>query len=257
MIINLIRKHYYKLLIRYTVFKKYKLRSPTESKLNPPKPESMKFRKTVAVTDDHLIFRKGFIGLLREHKHLDIVFEAENGKDLIDQLKDTQPDVIFLDIQMPKMNGIEAAIYIREKYPAIRIIILTSHYDEELMYHLIEKGVHGFFSKNTPIEELITAIDKVMAQGFCFNFEVANAMAKGILINNKLRPEFRASKLSLREQEVVKLICKELTNREIADQLCLSARTIDTYRDKIFAKTGVKNAVGLAFYALKYGLIDM
>ncbi|MGZ4038315.1 MAG: response regulator [Bacteroidia bacterium] len=217
----------------------------------------MKFKKTIGVVDDHLIFRKGLIGLFKEHKHIETILEAENGRDLLEKLKMQQPDIIFLDVDMPHMNGIDTTIHLKEKFPSIKIIILTSNYDEELMYHMIEYGVHGFFSKNASLDDLLNAIQSVTDKGYCFNFDATKAMVKGIVLNNKIRPEFRSLKLSGREVEILKLICKEHTNREIADKLCLSMRTIDTYRDRIFEKTGVKNAVGLVFYALKYGLVDM
>jgi DNA-binding NarL/FixJ family response regulator len=252
-----LRLYYFKLRICLALFKKKLIKKLcSKENSNFQKLDTMKFKKTIGVIDDHLIFRKGFIGLLEQYKHLDVTLEAENGKDLIQKLATHQPNVIFLDIDMPIMNGVEATIYIRERFPAVKIIILTSHYDEELMYNMIEKGVHGFFSKNTDIDKLVDAIKIVMDREYCFNYDVTKAMAKGIIINNKLKPEFKITNLSAREIDVLKLICKEHTNKEIADKLCLSIRTIDTYRDKIFAKTGVKNAVGLAFYGLRYGLID-
>lgn len=216
----------------------------------------MKFKKTIAVVDDEILFRKGFISLLNEYKHLEVAFEAENGKDLLEKLRVRQPDVIFLDVEMPIMNGIEATEQIRKRYPQLKIIILTSYATKELMFTLIEKGANAFLSKNTEVKVLIKAINQVMEKGYYFDYETSQAMAMGILEANKPKPSFKQPKLSSRELEVLKLICKEHTNREIADILCLSPRTVDTYRENIFEKTGSKNAVGVALYAVKNKLYD-
>jgi DNA-binding NarL/FixJ family response regulator len=217
----------------------------------------MKFKKTVAVVDDEFLFRKGLIKILSEYKHLEVIMESENGKDLTEKLKVRQPDVVLLDIEMPIMNGIETTEFIRKRYPHLKIIILTSYATKELMFSLVKKGANAFMSKNTEIKIIIKAIDQVVDKGFYFDYEISQAMATGIMELNKPKPEFTTPKLSNRELEVLKLICKEHTNREIADILCLSPRTIDTYRESIFQKTGSKNAVGVAFYAFKHKLFDL
>jgi DNA-binding NarL/FixJ family response regulator len=217
----------------------------------------MKFKKTIAIVDDEILFRKGLISILSDYKHLEVAFEAENGKDLLEKLRVRQPDVIFLDIEMPVMNGIEATENIRKRYPHVKIIILTSYASKELMFSLIEKGAHAFLSKNTQIRILVKAINEVIEKGYYFDYETSQAMAMGILDSNKPKPSFKQPKLSSRELEVLKLICKEHTNREIASIMCLSPRTIDTYRENIFEKTGSKNAVGVALYAIKNKLYDL
>lgn len=216
----------------------------------------MKFKKTIAIVDDEILFRKGFRVLLEDYKHLEVIIESEHGKDLMDKLKVRQPDVVILDVEMPVMNGVETTEAIRKRYPKLKIIMLTSFATKELMFSLIEKGANAFLSKNTDIKTIIRAIDQVVDKGYYFDYETSQAMAAGIVELNKPKPVFKQAKLSSRELEVLKLICKEHTNREIADILCLSPRTIDTYRENIFQKTGAKNAVGVAFYALKNKLYD-
>jgi DNA-binding NarL/FixJ family response regulator len=216
----------------------------------------MKFKKTIAIVDDEILFRKGLISILSQHKHLEIIIESQHGKDLLEKLKVRQPDVVLLDIEMPVMNGIETTELIHKKYPNVKIIILTSYATKELMFSLIKKGANAFMSKNTEIKTIIRAIDQVVDQGYYFDYETSQAMVAGIKELNKPQPEFEQPKLSARELEVLKLICKEHTNKEIADILCLSPRTIDTYRESLFQKTGAKNAVGVAFYAFKYRLIE-
>ncbi|MBN8693523.1 MAG: response regulator transcription factor [Bacteroidetes bacterium] len=215
----------------------------------------IKFKKTIALVDDHFLFRKGIKALLQEYKHIDVLFEAENGKELIEKLKVRQPDVILLDIEMPEMNGMEATEIVREKYPHVKIIILTSYYEQELAFKLMEKGVNAFLSKNTKTEEIIKAINSVISEGYYFDYEVSVALAKGLSVTRKIIPDKNAPKLSKRELEVVKLICNQHTNREIATIMCLSPRTIDTYRESIFQKTGAKNSVGVALFAFTHRLI--
>lgn len=216
----------------------------------------MRFKKTIAVVDDEFLFRRGLISLLDEYKHVEVLFEAENGKELLEKLKVRKPDVILLDVDMPIMDGIETTEKIRERYPDIKIIILASGRSTDLMYTLIEKGASAFLTKNTETKVITKAISEVAEKGFYFDFDISKALAAGLVQKGKKKMPASFTKLSDREMEVIRLICQQLTNREIADKLCLSPRTIDTYRENIFEKIGCKNAVGVAMYAVKYKLFD-
>lgn len=213
-------------------------------------------KKTLAIVDDHFLFRKGLISLLKEFKELSVIIEAKDGQDLVDKLKTKHPDVILLDIQMPVMDGIEAIIQVRKKYPDIKIIVLTMHSEEQMIFHLMEKGANGFLPKDTDIEIVVDAIYSVIEKGYYFNDKISKAMIKGVTENKKALLPTHLSALSAREIDVVRLICKQKTIKEIAEELCLSPRTIDTYRENIFHKTGAKNIVGIAFYAIQYNLLD-
>jgi DNA-binding NarL/FixJ family response regulator len=217
----------------------------------------MKFKKTIAIIDDEFLFRRGLVNLLEEYKHIDVLFEAENGKDLLEKLRVRKPEVIIMDIDMPVMNGMEATEVVRDRYPEIKIIILTSGSSPEMMYALMEKGANAFLTKNSEVKVVNKAINEVIEKGFYFDYEISKALANGICKKGKEVLPVQSVQLTERELEITKLICKQLTNREIADRLCLSPRTIDTYRENIFEKTGSKNAVGLAFFAIKYKLVDL
>jgi two-component system response regulator DegU len=216
----------------------------------------MKARKTLALVDDHDLFLKGLNSLLKEYEELEILFQATDGNDLLNKLKNKQPQVILLDIRMPGMDGIEALGQVRQKYPNIKIIMLTQHTEDQIIYHLMEKGANGFLAKNTDIEIVVDAIYSVIEKGYYFNDPVSKALAKGASNHKKAVLPFNACSLSDREIEVVKLICKQMTIKEIAETLCLSPRTIDTYKENIFQKTGAKNNVGVVFYAIQYNLLD-
>jgi DNA-binding NarL/FixJ family response regulator len=215
-------------------------------------------KKTIklAVADDQQLFRKGLVSLIDEFDDLSVVIEASNGKDLLEKLKVKTPDVILLDFEMPEMDGIEATDIIRKKYPGIKILILTLHNEEEIILHLVEKGAHGFLLKDNPIDVVVDAIYAVIDNGYFFNDRVSKAMVNGLVRNKQIRPNFVRADLSTREIEVLKLICKEHTNKEIAEKLFISVRTVDGHREKILYKTKARNVVGMVMYAMKHGLLD-
>lgn len=216
----------------------------------------MKKAIKLAVVDDHHLFRKGLVSLIDEFEELSVVLEASDGKDLLEKLKAKKPDVVLLDVEMPVMDGIETTELLRQKYPEIKILILTMHNEEEIILHLIEKGAHGFLLKDNPIETVVDAIYAVIENGYFFNDRVSKVMVKGLLRNDKIKPSFSKVQLSKREIDVIRLICKENTNKEIAEKLFISVRTVDGHREKILQKTKAKNAVGIVMYAIKNNLLD-
>lgn len=216
----------------------------------------MKNSIKLAVVDDQHLFRQGLISLIGEFEELSLVVEAANGNDLLEQLKTKKPDVVLLDLEMPVMDGIETTANLQKKYPDVKVLILTMHNEEEIILHLIEKGAHGFLLKDNPIETIVDAIYAVMENGYYFNDHVSKVMVRGLMKNQKIKPGFADAGLSEREIEVVKLICKEYTNKEIAEKLYISVRTVDGHREKILQKTKAKNAVGIVMYAIKNNLLD-
>lgn len=210
----------------------------------------------LAVVDDQHLFRQGLISLLGEFEDLTMEIEAANGSELLEQLKTKKPDVVILDLEMPVMDGIETTINLQKKYPDLKVLILTMHNEEEIILHLIEKGAHGFLLKDNQIETIVDAIYAVMENGYYFNDHVSKVMVRGLMNNQKIKPGFVDAGLSEREIEVVKLICKEFTNKEIAEKLFISVRTVDGHREKILQKTKAKNTVGIVMYAVKNGLVD-
>lgn len=211
----------------------------------------------VAVVDDQQIFRKGIISLLSEYKDINVVFEASNGQELLDKMKEriTPTHVILLDIEMPVVDGIEATIKLKHRYPETKIIILTMHDEEEMIVHLIEKGAHGFLAKNEDFEKVIDAIYAVKENGYYFSEKVSKAMVSGLVKNKKISPYFLSNELSDKEHEIVVLICREFTNKEIGEKLDLSVKTINNYRLEIGKKIGAKNTAGIVMYAVKKGLV--
>lgn len=210
----------------------------------------------IAVVDDQYLFRQGLISLLKEYDKLDVIIEASNGKELLEKMKVKQPHVVLLDLEMPLMDGIETTISIKSRYPKVKIIILTMHTDDQFIIHLLEKGASGFLPKDKDIEIVVDAIYSVLEKGYYFDERISKAMVKGLLKTKKANPSFTAHYLSEKEIVIINLICKEHTNKEIAEKLFISPRTVDTHRENILLKTGAKNTAGIVMYAVKNNLLD-
>ncbi|HXB41895.1 MAG TPA: response regulator transcription factor [Bacteroidia bacterium] len=216
----------------------------------------MKPKKTIAIADDHTLFRNGMASQFKEFEEIDVIMQAGDGKDLLNQLKFKQPQVILLDIKMPVMDGIEVLPLIREKYPDVKIIMLTQYFDDSIIYHSMEKGAHGFLPKETDIERVIDAIYAVIEKGYFFTDEVSKAMTRGAADKRKAAKPFATCTLTDREIAVVRLLCKQMKIKEIAGKLNVSPRTIDSYMEKIYEKTGAKSREGIVFYAIEHKLLD-
>lgn len=216
----------------------------------------MKTKKTIAIVDDHTLFRKGLTALFREFKDIDILFQSGDGENLLKQLKQKQPQVILLDIRMPVMDGMEVLPIIREKYPEVKVIMLTQFYDDITIYHLMERGAHGFLAKETDIEHVVHTVHTVVEKGYAFTEDISRAMALGAANKRKVANPFSVSSLTEREAAVVRLLCKQMKIKEIAGKLNVSPRTIDSYMEKIYEKTGAKSREGIVFYAIEHKLLE-
>jgi DNA-binding NarL/FixJ family response regulator len=211
----------------------------------------------VAIADDHKIFRKGVILSLRSYVNLKFVMEAENGEDLIAKIPEAQPDVILCDLKMPIKDGIDATKIITKNFPGIRVIILTMYEDERFVGHLMDCGAAGYLLKNTEPAEIRKAIMDVMRTGFYLNPFVNKVLIKKNYSKQKFSPNLTTEVvLSEREKEVLTLVCMEFTAAEIASKMDISSRTVEAIKDRLMERFGVKNSVGLVFYAMKNSLID-
>jgi DNA-binding NarL/FixJ family response regulator len=217
----------------------------------------MKRTFKLAVADDQLLFRKGLLSMLNDFPEMTIAIESGDGDELLEAMKKKRADVVLLDLQMPKMDGFEVTEKINKKYPDVKIIILTTHNEESFIYHLLTKGAHGFILKDQDIETVVDAIYCVTTNGYYFNDRISRAMVKGLVENDKIRPTFKKIDLSAREVEIIKLMSKEHTAKEIADKLFISERTVDGHRERILQKTKARNTVGIVMYAVKHHLLDL
>jgi len=210
----------------------------------------------VCVIDDHNLFRKAIMNLIRSFERIGEVTDAENGRDFIDRYRRKLPNLLLLDLEMPVMNGVETAEFLIPKYPGLKIIVLTQHDSESFMMHMLEMGVHSFLLKNSDPAELERAIHAVMDKDFYHSDLVAKVIRKSIMGKSKSeRPQF-ASSLSDREREIIKYICREMTYKEIGKELSMSEFTVRNLHFRIMEKLGVKKTIGLVRYAYEKGLID-
>lgn len=209
----------------------------------------------IGIADDHKIFRKGVILSLRQYTNLSFIIEADNGDELIEKLETEKPDVILMDLRMPTKDGIETTKIISKKYPEIRILILTMYEDERFVSHLMENGANGYMLKNAEPAELKKAIMEVMVRGFYLNNFVNRILLKKS--TNKSIPSLNSEiVLSDKEKEVIQLLCREYTAAEIAEKMNISARTVESIKDRLMERFGTKNTAGLVFFAVKNNLID-
>ncbi|HEY3404193.1 MAG TPA: response regulator transcription factor [Ohtaekwangia sp.] len=211
----------------------------------------------VYIADDHTLFRKAMVNLLRTFDRVSEVKDAENGKELLTLVKYEEPDVAIIDLQMPVMDGAETCENIIKRHPHVKIIILTMHDSNKYILHMMEMGVHAFLLKNTEPDELEKAIYAVAEKDFYHNDLVAAVLRKNVTEKKAgQRPNFRQADLTDREKEILVLTCRELTIREIGQKLSLSENTVRNHRVNMMEKVGVNNTVGLVKYAYEAGLVS-
>lgn len=210
----------------------------------------------VILVDDHKIFRDGFRLLLQGFEYVKIIGEASNGRELLKLLNSYSPDIIFMDINMPDINGVEATQKALERFPDVKIIALTTFLDDDYLEQMLMAGVEAYILKSAEIDEFEKAIKKVNSGGNYFSDEIVD------LLSDKLNTFQKHKKKHLdlpiftrRETEILDLICKGLGNKEIAEQTYLSPKTIEKHKSSLFQKTGTYNSVNLVIYAFKHGLI--
>lgn len=203
------------------------------------------------MADDHAILRDGIVSLLLSEPHFQIVCTASGGYEVLEFISKQPVDVCLLDINMPGLDGIETAKLIRERKPGIKIVMLTTYNDREIISELVHIGVSGYLLKNSDKEELVEAIQKVMKGRHYFSEEVEKIILEGLTEKR----DTEVIPLTEREQEVVQLLAKEYTNDKIAAALHISYRTVETHRKNIMQKTKASNLAGLIRYAYNKGLI--
>jgi len=220
------------------------------------KPDNEKVIK-VAIADDHALFRAGVKTSLAGHKDVELIAEADNGRQLLNLLNHIEPDVILLDIQMPIMDGIQTLPEIRKIRPEAKVIILSMHNDHSMISKLMEIGANSYLTKNSDSETIYQAIKTCFDQEFFFNELTNKALLTGLRTKrtDTMNGPTDVS-LSDKELRVLKLMCEEKTTKEIADIVDISPRTVEAIRDKLKTKTGAKSMAGLVMYAVKNGIIE-
>jgi DNA-binding NarL/FixJ family response regulator len=222
-----------------------------------------KKRISIAIVDDHNLFRKGLIKLInmadKDNKY-NILFEAENGNELIEKLKSQTPDIILMDIDMPDMDGHETVTWLKKFNPDISILVISMFESKEHIVRMLRLGVNGYLSKDIEVEDMHKALEEIVSRGFYYSDFVAGVMADTIKnndLNNIVVANDVWADLNEKEREFIKLACTDLTYYQIAEKMSLSPKTIDGYREALFKRFNVKNRVGLAMFAVRKGLVKI
>lgn len=215
-------------------------------------------KATIVLVDDHVLLRNGLAGLVKELGYT-VLFEASNGEEFIKKLKENStPDIVLLDINMPVKDGYETALWLKRNHPGIKVLALSMYDDENAIIRMLKNGARGYILKDAEPEELKTALSAVLTKGFHYSDMVTSRLIH--TINTLDEPESETKNLLglvEREIEFLKLAATEMTYKEIAEQMKLSPRTIDGYREALFEKLNVKNRVGLVLFAIKHGIVSV
>lgn len=210
------------------------------------------------LADDHVVVRSGLRMLLQAREDIEIVGEAENGREAVEKVRALQPDVVLMDVQMPDMNGIDATRRIKEVSPRTAVLALTMHEDDHYFFEMLHAGASGYVPKRAAPDELVKAIHTV-SQGNVFLYpSLATRLVQDYLQRAEAGDQpLVQDDLTPRELEVLTLIAEGLTNAEIADRLVISVKTVDRHRENLMRKLNLHHRIDLVKYALKMGLIDL
>jgi two-component system, NarL family, invasion response regulator UvrY len=212
---------------------------------------------TIALADDHHLIRNALVELINRFEGFEVIFDVSNGKEFIEKLSHSPcPDLALIDINMPEMNGYETTEHLTQAYPQIKTLALSVEDNEESIIRMLRCGAKGYILKDTDTSEFKTALNEVKIKGYYHSELVSNTLLKNLHKPNGATTK-NIVQFQAREKEFLTLACSELTYKEIADQMCLSPRTIDGYRENLFIKFELKSRVGLVLFALRNGLIQL
>ncbi|WP_223601844.1 response regulator transcription factor [Chryseobacterium sp. GVT01B] len=212
-------------------------------------------KKSIVIVDDHILIAKALEGIIGNFTEFEVIYVCENGKDLIQKIEEgnTIPDIILLDISMPIMDGFETAVWLTKNHPAIKIMALSMQGDDNSVIKMIKSGAKGYLLKNTHPRDLETALTRLNSDGFFYPDWASKIIFSNL---NKETESEIAVRISDREKEFLKYTVTELSYKEIADRMCCSPRTVESYRDQLCEKLDLKTRVGLAVFAIKNGFAN-
>ena len=212
---------------------------------------------SISLIDDHLLLRDALANVINGFSNCNVISAAANGKEFIEALNERSiPDIVILDLNMPQMDGYETAKWLTANHPEISIIILTMFNSDTALLRLLKLGVKAFLKKDTQPKELELAIKSVMSNGYYYSQDTSGKLASVFHNPNK---HFGIQSVILTDNEInfLRMASSEMTYKEIAQQLFISPRTVDNYRDQLFEKLNIKSRVGLAMYAIRNGIVNL
>jgi DNA-binding NarL/FixJ family response regulator len=213
----------------------------------------------IILADDHTLVRKGLIALL-EDTDIQVVGEAEDGREVLEKAQKLSPDVVVMDISMPSLNGLEATRQLKKSCPDIKVLVLTMHSNEEYVYETLKAGASGYLIKRSAPRDLITAIKAAHKGEYFLSPSISGAVIQKFLKHSDGDPaesNTGLNALTPREREVLQLIAEGLSNPRIADKLCVSLKTVKTHRANLMEKLDLHNTAELTRYAIHAGLVQL
>lgn len=204
----------------------------------------------VLIVDDHKLFIKGMSLLLSRDSQIKVIGDALDGDEALKKIKELQPDVVLLDLNMPGLSGDVVCKLSKKEFPEVKIIIISMHDDDRFIAELIQAGANGYLLKNSEPEEVRKAVKDVYETGRYYDQRIAEAL------QNYIQDVTPNNELTSQETQILRLLCREKTTKEIADELSLSTKTIEYHRKHLLTKTGAKNMAGLVKYAFQNNLTD-
>jgi two-component system, NarL family, invasion response regulator UvrY len=210
----------------------------------------------VAIADDHTLLRRALAKLITSFDNYSVLFEADNGKEVKNKISQhIIPDVVLLDVNMPEMDGYETATWLNKNFPQIKVLALSMFSDEKTIIKMLRLGAKGYVLKNIDPDELKNALDSVVKKNFYLSDYISGKIISGLHKDADHADE--TVRLTEREKDFLKLICSEITYKDIAAKMYVSPRTVDEYRNNLFEKLKVKSRVGLVMYAIRNGLAEI
>jgi two-component system, NarL family, nitrate/nitrite response regulator NarL len=209
----------------------------------------------VLVADDHPVVRKGLQTCLSRQTHLKLVGEACDGDEALRKIKELKPHVVLMDISMPGTNGLVVTEVLRKEMPEVKVLVYSVHHNKEFIFKVIQAGAHGYVSKEAPPEEVLRAIESLSQGEPFFSEDIARAALTEFISNGGKKEPF--DQLTSREREVLVAIAEGKSNKEIASDLGIGVRTIETHRERIMRRLGIHSVAGLTKFAIANGLISL
>lgn len=212
-----------------------------------------------AIVDDHHLFRKGLIRVLEDYKQFELWGEFKSGDDLIKKLSSDSfniPDVLIVDYQMPGMTGIDVCKWLKENMPEVKPIIISQYDEEFIIQKAVKNGAMGYLLKTSTVADMVQAVESAFRCKYFFNDVVSVETLISLVQQRDIFPEFNPNpELTEREKDIIKLICKELTYKQIAEKLSISQRTVEAHKENILTKIGANKVTGIVLFAAKSNIV--
>lgn len=211
----------------------------------------------ILLVDDHKILRDGICSLVKGYNDIEVIGEAPDGKTALQMVRELHPDLVIMDISMPDMNGIDATRKIRNEHPDIKVIALSMHHDKQFVAEIFRAGASGYLIKDSAFDELDHAIRVVMSGKTYINPQIASLVVESLVSNSSNPPPHSFALLTEREREVLQLIAEGRSTKQIASDLSVSSKTVESHRRQVMGKLNIRSVAELTKFAIREGLTSV